>query len=377
MLETSRRCGREILRGCARYSRTHGPWNIQRTQPYYRTNSGKKKNIDFDLLNADGVVFIDPETPERVKATGLPAVAIDVEGLIDGVINVIGNCEKIGQMGAKHFLDRGFEHFAFCGFDDIHWSRERGDAYTNYLRNAGHKVFHYKKRPNTGRSWAREKPHLTKWVVNLPRPIAVMACNDDRADNIAEVCKDCEIRVPSEIAVLGVDNDDLVCEITDPPISSISMNFEKAGFEAAMMLDRWMRGENMANATIISEPTRIIVRQSTDILAIEDPEVSEAIRFIKDHVRDNIQVADVVENASLSRRMLENRFKAAMGTTIGSQIRTLRANHIANLLLETNMSILEISYLMGFNSQANLSRYFQKEFKMNPARYRNQERRTP
>jgi LacI family transcriptional regulator len=316
---------------------------------------------------------METESPEQILPTGLPAIAIDVRDQIYGLANVVGDCKKIGEMAAKHFLERGFKKFAFCGFNDIHWSRERSDSFSSYLEKAGYKTQLYKPLSSRGSlTWDNEKKQMIRWLKGLPHPVAIMACNDDRADNILEACKDCQIKVPDEIAVLGVDNDEMVCEITEPPLSSVDMNFEKAGFEAAMILDRWMKGENMANQIIIIQPTRVVVRQSTDILAIDDRDVAEAIRFIAEHVRDPIQVSDIADRVAISRRMLEKRFKTSIGMSIGAQMRKTRTDHIAKLLLETTMSISEIAYAMGFENQANFSRYFQKEFNMKPSQYRKQ-----
>jgi LacI family transcriptional regulator len=372
-IETARKCDREILRGVARYSRLHGPWSISKTPPYYRTPSGRKNFINLTTIHSDGVIFMETESPEQILPTGLPAIAIDVRDQIYGLANIVGDCKKIGEIAAKHFLERGFKKFAFCGFDDIHWSHERCDSFIDYLQKAGYDVQLYNQKTPSYKSnmgWEKEKKQMIQWLKRLSFPVAIMACNDDRADNILEACKDCQIKVPDEIAVLGVDNDDMVCEITEPPLSSIEMNFEKAGFEAAHVLEKWMKGENMANETIIISPTRVFVRQSTDILAIDDREVANAISFINEHVREPIQVIDVANSVSVSRRMLEKRFKVAIGMSIGAKIRKVRADHIAKLLLETNMSISEIAHSMGFDSQANFSRYFQKEFQMKPLRYR-------
>ena len=375
LVGTSRKCGRGILRGVAHYSRLHGPWNISRIPPYYRTPTGRKKFVNLKEIQSDGVIFMETESPEKILPTGLPAIAIDVKHQIYGISNVVTNCKEIGEMAAKHFLERGFKHFAFCGFDDIHWSRERHHWFVNYLEKSNYKVHLYKQplsRTGKNLSWDKEKNHMTQWLKSLPYPVAILTCNDDRGDNILEACKDGQLKVPYQIAVLGVDNDALICEISDPPLSSIEMNFEKAGFEAAHVLDRWMKGENMADERIAIQSSRVVVRQSTDILAIDDRDVANAIRFINEHVHESIQVGDIADSVFVSRRMLEKRFKIATGFSIGSQLRKARTNHIAQLLLETSMSITEIGLSMGFTSTANFSRYFQKEFNMKPSQYRKQ-----
>jgi len=327
--------------------------------------------MDLRKIHSDGVIFMGTESPEQVLPTGLPAIAVDVRDQVYGLANIVGDCKNIGEIAAKHFLERGFNKFAFCGFYDIHWSRERSDSFSSYLEKKGHKIYIYKQPTSKSKlSWEKEKNTMNKWLKSLPHPVAIMACNDDRANNVLEVCKDCGIKVPDEIAVLGVDNDDMVCEIAEPPMSSIDMNFEEAGYEAALILDQWMNGKNMANETIVIHPRHVVVRQSTDILAMEDRDVADAIRFINEHSRKPIQVIDVANNSTLSRRMLEKRFKAATDMSIGSHIRKARVNYIAKLLLETNMSISQITFLVGFNTTANFSRYFQNELNMKPSQYR-------
>jgi LacI family transcriptional regulator len=199
-----------------------------------------------------------------------------------------------------------------------------------------------------------------------------MACNDDRGEWVIEACKIAGLSVPDNIAIIGVDNDQLICDLCSPPLSSIVMNVEKAGYEAAALLDKMMSGEKIHNSEIPIQPTHVAVRQSTDTLAINDSDVVAAIRFIRSHSKDVIQVNDVVNVVPLSRRVLEKRFRSILGHSIFDEIRRVRVEQIIQMLAETEMSVSEIAQVLGFPDVAHVSRYFSKEKGMSPLAYRKQ-----
>lgn len=372
LIDTSRRGGRDLLRGVVRYSRLYGAWYINHAPPYYRTPSGRKNIIDLKSHQANGVIFMDTShSLEPTRPAGLPAIAIGIRKPTKGVAQIIGNYKEVGQMAASHFLERGFKNFAFCGFDDIYWSQKRCDMFVESLEQSDHSVYLYKQpRSQKNQSWNREKKYLAKWLKGLPRPVAIFCCNDDRADNVIEACKEARLKVPDEVAVLGVDNDDLVCEIANPPISSIDLNFEKAGFEAAAVLDRWMKGENLANETIVFQPTQIVVRQSTNIFAIEDPDVAGAIHFIRSHSHKIIQVGDVVKATAVSQRTLQRKFIALIGHSINHEILHSRIAYLCRMLVETNLSISQIVLKIGYSDINHISRCFKRITGITPLAYR-------
>lgn len=191
-----------------------------------------------------------------------------------------------------------------------------------------------------------------------------------RAHHITEACKLAALRVPEDIAILGVDNDEFVCELSDPPISSISYNSERAGYNAAAVLDKMMKGEKVMQQTILIPATHVITRRSTDILAVEDPTVAEALRFIRQHANEPIQINDVAEAAALSRAALCNRFRIAIGHPPSIEIRRARVRHIVRLLLETNLPVSKIVSSLGYTNVAHIARYFRQEKGMGLMAYR-------
>ena len=197
-----------------------------------------------------------------------------------------------------------------------------------------------------------------------------MACNDDRALQVVEACKLVDLHVPEEIAVIGVDNDVLVCDLADPPISSIALTAEAAGYAAAEQLDRLMRGEKMTGQRIVVFATHIVTRASTDITAVTDSDVAAAVRFIRKNADQNIQVKDVVNATMISRRVLENRFRAVLRRPIHQEIRRMRVNRIIQLLVDTDLTIKEIALRSGFDSAWHIARYFRRVVGVSLREYR-------
>jgi len=336
--------------------------------------SGQKKlplSLDDFDIEANGVVLCGVKKPGRMIVKGIPTITIDVVEKIKGIPNVVGDCETVGKMAAEYFLSLGLKHFAFCGYSKIGWSIERRNAFKKKLKEAGHSV-HIFNPPKSDAENLLEKERiiLAKWLESLPKPIGIMACNDDRGHNIIEAATMAELKIPDEIAVLGVDNDKLVCELTKPPMSSIALNFEKAGYECAAMLDQMMAGKIPENQTIVIQPTHIKSRQSTDILAIEDPEIVEAIQFIRLNSQKLIQIDDVANAVMLSRRTLTKRFRKVVGHSVYKEIRQVRVNRISQMLVETNMSISQIALSMGYTSVDHISRVFKDKKGISPLEFR-------
>ncbi|MBN1805410.1 MAG: DNA-binding transcriptional regulator [Sedimentisphaerales bacterium] len=366
-IETSREFGRNLLQGISRFSRLHGPWNI------YRRPTGLDSSLpDWKDLKIDGAIARDVKMAENLARSNFPVIfAQHIRESYGRFPAIITDSSSIGQKGVEHFLDRGFQNFAYCGFDDFVWSRERGKFFKKRVEQEGLYVNFYKQpKSKTKRLWRNEQYLLIGWLKSLPKPIAIMCCNDDRALHIIEACKLANLYVPDEVAVLGVDNDALVCELAEPPISSIALSTEAAGYKAAELLDRLMKGEKVSSQIIKVSPTYIATRLSTDILAITDPEVTTAVRFIRDNANRFMQVGDVVEATTLSRRVLESRFRTILRRSIHQEIRRFRVNYIIQLLLGTNLTVTEIAQRSGFNGFEHISRYFRKQTGMSLRDYR-------
>lgn len=365
-VETSREFGRGLLHGIARYSRLHGPWRV------YRWPGALDSSLpEWKYLKIDGAIVRDVAVVEDLVRSGIPVIfAQHNKESYAPYPSIITDGAQIGTMAAEHFLDRGFRHFAYCGLDDFAWSRGRGQYFRRRLEQAGFTMDQYQAPPRKGRASRDEQHHVAQWLRQLPKPVAVMCCNDDRALLVIEACKLIGSIVPDDVAVLGVDNDVLVCDLSDPPISSIALNTESAGYEAAQLLDDLMKGAPMAGQVIGVQPTHIVTRMSTDMLAVTDPDVASALGFIRRNASRLIQVDDVVEATTASRRVLEKRFKAILHRSVHQEIRRVRVNNIVRLLVGTDMSITDIATHCGFDGVEHIARHFRKETGMSLREYR-------
>jgi LacI family transcriptional regulator len=379
MLGCSRASERGLLRGIARYSRFHSPWIFYRELPFYRKppyhRSARPAQIQTPLRHRgiDGVIAY-AANPAQIAAflpKGFPCVVLPIEEKTPGRCSIVEEPHTVGRMAAEHFLERGFTRFAFCGFDHMYWSRVRQDGFTRRLTEAGLGLHLYEPpRSPANLSWEAEQAFMADWLRALPKPVGLMVCNDDRAQQVIEANKAAGTRIPDEIAVLGVDNDDMICDLTHPPLSSIALNFEEAGYEAAAQLDRQMKGRKASLPEILLRPTHIHTRRSTDVLAVESPAVAEALRFIRAHAGDVLSVEDVVVAASTSRRLLERHFRQVVGAGIYQEIQRVHIERACRMLIETNWSVAEVARRCGFSSPVHFSVAFRRQRHRTPEQHR-------
>lgn len=365
-IETSREYGRQLLRGIAKYSSLRGPWSL------YREASGFGQSLtSLKNWGATGIITRDIGRIKDIINTGIPTiVSIHFSRSINTPI-IVADDVSVGRMAAEHLLERGLRHFGFCGFDDAHWSEARKESFPKRIAEAGFKTHIYRQpRSSARRKWPQEQKELVKWLVDLPKPVGILACNDDRGQHVIEACKVAGLRVPEEIAVVGVDNDPTVCELTDPPLSSVALSVEKAGYEAAELLDLMMKGMEPAKRQIIVHPTHIVARRSSAILAIEDSVLANVLQFIRQNANRAVGVRDVADRVSMSRRTLERRFRKVLRRSIYQQIRYERVERLAQMLMETNLSIGEIATSLDFPSVAHVGRMFHAVKGMSPRAYR-------
>jgi LacI family transcriptional regulator len=364
-IESSRASGRDLLRGITRYARLHGPWSF-----YWEPAGLEQAWPHLKTLDADGIILRDTDMVREVRDADLPAIVVGhSRRAIPGLVNVVTDSAAIGCMAAEHLLASGVREFGYCGYNEMPWSRARGESFSTRVARSGHRT-HFYPAPPEHSSWRQERQFMARWLEALPQPVGVMACNDDRARHVIEACKLVGLRVPDQVAIIGADNDELVCELSDPPLSSVGINFELAGFESARLLDQLMRRRRTAHRHITVPATRVVARQSTDILAVADPAVAKALRFIRQHAREPIHVNHVVSAAGLSRRVLEKRFRAFLGRSILSEIRRVRVDQICHMLLETNHSVSQIALALGYAGIEHIARYFRQEKGVTPLAFR-------
>ncbi len=367
LIETSLASGRDILRGIARYAREHGPWSI------YHEPRSLEESVPRWLRGWDGDGIIARLQNRRIAAavesSGIPAV--DVLGVVRSPGLPLAHVDNaaVARLAAEHFLGRGFRRFGFCGLEGVNWSDERRDAFVAAVTAAGGECLVYTRGDARG-SWEDEQDHLAAWVRSLPRPSAVMACNDPRGQKVLEACRRSGVRVPEQVAVVGVDNDEPICAIADPPLSSVVPDHERVGYEAAALLDRVRAGEVGAGAAVYIPPVGVVTRQSSDVLALADREVAEAIGFIREHACLGLGVEEVCRKLSLSRSTLQRRFRRLLGHTIHDEMIRVRLQRAQELLAETDMPIAAVAERCGFGHQEYLGAVFRARLDQTPAGYR-------
>ena len=371
LIDTSRVFGREVFRGVTKYSHLHGPWILHNTLPFFGKSASNLPRLD--TLDVDGLIVMIPDKKiiEQAVKTGLPIVVKGLRESVPGVPNFISDNIGAGQMAAQHLLSLGLRHLAYCGYHGVSWSEEREEGFTQRAADQGSELHIYRQlRSRQKRQRGNERQILVDWLKSLPKPVGIMAANDDRGQEVIEACRTVGILVPDEAAVIGVDNDEIICEQANPPLSSIVRNYEKAGYEAAELLYRSIAGENISDKSVVIRPTKVVSRQSTDVLAIEDPEVAEAVRFIRQVAARPLAVQDVLETVAISRRRLDQKFCRILGHPIHREITLARIERITRLLLETNRSVTQIAYDLGFHGPDHIGRYFRRHKGISPTDYR-------
>lgn len=380
MVETSLGFGRDVLAGVSKYLIQHGPWSV---------HLGYKELISdppewLHGWNGDGVISrsTTPELAEWFVSRGLPVVDLtDMFGR-NNLPSIWNDHEKIGEMGAKHLLERGFQTFAFCGFSDQLWSRQRQAGFERVVERNGFKTLVHGTPWSKADSWENQQQSIGAWVRSLPKPLGLMACNDVRALDVLDAARRVNVSVPEQAAVLGVDDDAVVCNMCDPPLSSISVNGRRVGYEAAALLNKLMeeRDGGRTFADIVAAgpihasvpPVEVVTRASTDTLAIADMSIASAVRLIREQACNGLTVNDVLDATGLSRSILERRFRKHLGRSPQAEIRSARLKRVKELLAETPMSLEQIAARTGFEHTEYLSVMFKREIGVTPGQYRSE-----
>ena len=365
---------KNILKGITRYAKDHGPCTFCKMPTYYRETIG----IDGILKwakewEADGIIgqFYNDEEVEKFTQANIPVIAQDFKERFTDIPNITGAYKDTGRLGANYFLKKGFKNFAFYGFGNIVWSRERADGFEERIQEAGFNVHYYEhKNTNAIDLWYYKPSALSEWLKSLPKPIALMACDDNQAHHVAEAAKHAGIRIPDEVAVLGVDNDEMVCELSDPPLSSIELDAEKSGYEAARLMEQMIEEKTCYGPDIIVKATQVVTRHSTDVFASKDKYIVSALRYIHGNLDKNLKVDQVLREVPLSRRSLEKRFMLTTGYPVYEYIYNQRIEKFTQKLLETDMTIFEIALDLGLSDSKNIARQFKQVKGVTPMEYR-------
>lgn len=370
MIETSLAYGRELLRGINRYVMQHEPWSLFLDQRELMAGPPPW----LAKWDGDGIItrWTTPALAQLFVSMGLPVVDLtDVYGNL-GLPHIWTNHAAIGDMAARHLLERGFQHFGFCGFSNHDWSNRRREGFLHVLAASSKqcRVFDTEWNSFHTQSWDEQQEALGRWLDSLPKPVGIMACNDMRGQHVLDACRRHELAVPEEVAVIGVDNDELLCSLCDPPLTSVIPNPERIGYEAAALIDRLMQGRPSDITERLVDPIGIATRQSTDVLAIDQPSVAAALRYIRQHACDGISVTDVLQHVPLTRSMLERQFRRYVGRSPQEEIRQVQLKRARQLLAESDLSLSQIAPLAGYRHPEYMSVVFKRLTGETPGQYR-------
>jgi len=361
----------EMLNGIARHLQTHDAWSVY-------VDDEARAEVDLQWLFSQdwSGVISRHTTPALVQACaerGIPLVDLNDTPQFAGVPKIRPDNPAIGAMGAAHLLDRGFRHFGFCGLRSTGWARERRTGFVDTVQRRGYAcdVFEPDDAPaSTPFDHVRQVEQIAAWLRRLPMPVAIMACHDPRANQVLEAARSTGRLIPEEIAVLGANNEAARCELASPPLSSVATHPLLSGLRAAERLAALMAGGDRSVDSVRIAPLKVVARRSTDVLAIPDRHVADAVRYIREHACENLTVDQVLPHAAVSRSQLEKKFRAYLGRSPQAEIRRVQVTRIRQLLAETNLPLKRIAELSGFDYMEYMCVVFRRLTGGTPGDYR-------
>lgn len=367
MVEPLSGYGNKILDGISRYVQQKPNWRIA-----FFDRERKELAELVENWQGDGLIctVVDTRFQEAAKSRTIPLV--NVAGLLDEaeVASVLSDDYQIGRMAADHLLDRGFSNFAFVRRrDGTRYSTDRGNGFQKRIEEAGFKSH------LINLATAHGDEELIAKLATLPRPLGVFSPLDRIAAMVLEACWKSDLKVPEEIAIVGAGNHQQLCELCSPTLSSVEVDMERRGYEAAALLDRLLEGEAKPTEAVRIPPAHVVERRSTDVFAFDDADVVAALRFIREHADTTIKVRDVVAATTISRRSLEGRFNSLIGRTLHEEIWRAHFDLAMRLLSSSDLSLQEVAERSGFRTASALVNLFRQRLGVTPKEFRVSNRR--
>lgn len=369
LIDYSSEFDRKLLRGLVQYSKEHGPWLFYRLPSYYGTMYGEEGILKWaKKWEADAIIgqWNNDDALDLLKELHIPIVLQNYHHRSTTYSNLTGDYRGTGRIAAQFFASRMFRNFAYFGVKGVVWSDERCEGYQQEVKRLKGNFYCLE----SDKQEDEIRMEVSEWLQKLPKPIALFCCDDAHALFISETCKISNIPIPEEIALLGVDNDDLICNISDPPISSIELEVERGGYSMGRLIHQQIKKEYEGTFNIVINPIRIELRQSTEKHNIKDPYILETVKYIESHYHLDLTIDTLLAQIPLSRRNFELKFKNAMNTSIYQYILNCRVDHLADLLLTTDRPLADLAIEVGFKDYNNISRIFKKFKGCSPLEYR-------
>ena len=365
-----------LLRGIIRYSSQTEQWVVCRMPPAYKKQLGMKGVVKWAKNWGADVVIGQFEENDKVslfQKNGIVALAQDYKKKFTTIPNITADYIKTGRMAADLYLHKGFRNFAFFGYKGVCWSEERCEGFRGRIEEAGFgDHFYLYDKQVIDNLWYYEAEELRSWLISLPKPIAVMACDDNQGNALLEACKSAGVKIPSELSLIGVDNDEVICTMSDPTLSSIQVDIELGGFETARMASRMLKDPDFKGTDIVLQPKKIVHRVSTSAYATDDKEVLAALQYIRQNLNKKLSVNDILREVPLSRRLLEVRFKKVIGQSIYKYISQQRIGRFSEMLLDSNDPIQDIAFKLGEDDAKGICRRFKELMGCTPSEWRKQ-----
>ena len=360
-----------MLKGIAHFERSHVFWS-----GYHDDQAVAETEVHWIRKREWHGVISRHTTQELVdvcREMGIPLIDMNDVDVFPGVPKIRPDNRRIGQIGAEHFRDRGYRNVGFAGFSNLGWSRERRDGFAESALAAGQdcSLFEVDFPGSSTPFWDDEQiEEIAVWLRALSKPFAVMACNDMRAQQIISAARAAEILVPEQLAVLGANNDIVRCEMTIPAISSVAPNAFQSGFRAAGMLNEILSGRDVVSMDQRVEPLGVVVRHSTDTLAIDDEKIAAAVNFIRKSACTGVTADQVADSAHISRSLLEKKFRHYIGRSPQAEIRRVQVDRIGQLLVATDFPLKKIAEMTGFEYTEYMCVLFKRTTGYTPGAYR-------
>ena len=331
--------------------------------------------------NPHGIIahLDDAKVARAILRLGRPVVdtACMLKGL--GVPTVDVDHTAVARLAADHFLTRGYRNFGYFGSRLAHYSQVRLAGFRAAVERAGFEVHschvEYLPRLSDQASWKSVNAQVRQWLRELAKPVAVLADHDVAAHDLADMCQLLGLRVPDDVAILGVDNDELECQLAFPPLSSVVIPAERIGFEAAKRLDRMLSGRRVSNDVVYLPPVHIVTRHSTSMFAVDEPIVTAALHYIRNHLTEPLNVGRIAAEVVVRRRVLEQKFRALLGRSVLAEIHRARIERVKELLASTEQPMSEVAQRSGFSSPQRMAIVFRKLSGRSPGEYRREARR--
>jgi LacI family transcriptional regulator len=376
IVDAAKHTHRRVVRGVSEFRRQVGNWRL------YVGDHPQQELHDLKRWTGDGIIadFDDPKVARVISSLSIPIVGVGSGfGGYDESSSIpifSSNHRAIGEIAAAHLLEQGLEHFAYYSMHlkgNNGWSTLRAEAFQECITNAGHSCTIFEVSNSQSRRWLAMQHELAAWISSLEKPVGIMAGHDACARHVLEACQTLGVRVPDDVAVIGVNNEEY-CDYTIPPLSSVESNAIRLGYEAAALLHQMMAGGSPPQARQMVLPMGVVPRASTTVLAISDKATAAAISYIREHACDPIHVEDVLAKVDLSRSTLEPRFKRFLGHTIHAEIQRVQIERVRQLLNSTDLPILDIAARVGFRYPQYLTTVFRQFTGLSPTEYRRRSR---